>query len=389
MDWSKTIYNIIVVVVLLIVFIHFTIGLLLIVLLNGNIQWIPFVITAGIVILINCILFTFRFFTSKKRNLIVASISVLALSIALIQPIQYYLKNRIPTVGADVDVYQYIPFSTVDSVVKLEKQATVQLTESLPIIDGATAFYPLYAAVAEALYPEKEYNPYDSEVMVNKTPTAYQNLIDGRVDLIFVLAPSEQQKNRAKIQGVELKLTPIGKEAFVFFVHAKNKVEGLSLQQIKDIYSGEVTNWSQVGGGSDAIRAFQRPQDSGSQTALQNLMDDTPIMDAPTENVAQGMGSIIEEVANYRNYKNAIGYTFRYYSNEMVQNKEIKLLEIDGVAPTKEMIRSNTYPITNEFYIVTTQNSNPKSQEIIDWMLSDEGQRLLENVGYVPIRELD
>jgi phosphate transport system substrate-binding protein len=385
-DFTKLLWNILSAIALLIVFGYITIFTLLWASLSGGFYLLAFISTVAVVAYCILILMLFSFFKTKRRKQIIAGISILAIVIAAIQPIKHMMNSRVPIVNAEVDIYQYKPFTDDNLVVNLPIKASFHLAEPLPIIDGATAFYPLYAAVAEAIYPEKRYDPFESEVMVNTTPIAYQNLIEGRVDLIVALAPSIQQLNRAKAQGVELKLTPIGKEAFVFFVNTKNDIDGLTLQQIKAIYTGEITNWSEVGGANDAIRAFQRPQDSGSQTALQNLMGDLPIMEALTENVSQGMGGIIEEVANYRNYKNAIGYTFRYYSNEMVQNKEIKLLEIDGVAPTKEMIRSEAYPITNEFYIVTTQDSDPKTQLIIDWMLSDEGQQLLEKAGYVPIR---
>lgn len=163
----------------------------------------------------------------------------------------------------------------------------------------------------------------------------------------------------------------------------------MTLEQIKRIYAGQLTNWSEVGGSNDKIRAFQRPQDSGSQTALQRLMGDTPIMEAPREDVATGMGGIIEQVSNYKNYKNAIGYTFRYYSNEMVRNEEIKLLQINGVAPTKETIRADTYPITSEFFIVTTNKSTANTQQLIEWILSNEGQNLVEEAGYVPVHLID
>ena len=114
-------------------------------------------------------------------------------------------------------------------------------------------------------------------------------------------------------------------------------------------------------------------------------MANTPIMKAPSEDIATGMGGIINEVSQYKNYKNAIGYTFRYYSNEMVRNKEIKLLEIDGVAPTKEAIRANTYPITSEFYIVTAGEVEENVQALINWVVSKEGQALVEQAGYVPV----
>lgn len=99
------------------------------------------------------------------------------------------------------------------------------------------------------------------------------------------------------------------------------------------------------------------------------------------------MGGIISEVSQYRNYKNAIGFTFRFYSTEMVDNDQIKLLEIDGVAPTKENIRAGTYPITSELYIVTAGSDNRNVEPLIEWVLSKQGQALVEKVGYVPIKE--
>ena len=68
--------------------------------------------------------------------------------------------------------------------------------------------------------------------MVNQTHEAYNNLINGKVDLIFAAGPSDQQMNRAESKGIELKLTPIGKEAFVFFVNSKNEINSLTLQQL-------------------------------------------------------------------------------------------------------------------------------------------------------------
>ena len=185
-------------------------------------------------------------------------------------------------------------------------------------------------------------------------------------DLIFAAAPSESQKNIAEIEGLTLNMTPIGREAFVFFVHHKNSIDNLTLEQVKQIYAGDVKNWNQVGGNNEKIRAFQRPADSGSQSTLEKIMGNTPIMEAPAEDMASGMDGIIHEVSQYRNYKNPIGYTFRYYSTEMVGNEEIKLLSIDGVAPTKENIRNGTYPLTSEFYALQLRTENPNVQVFID-----------------------
>lgn len=379
--------NIFASILVLIVLGFFTFAGVFMALLIGNFEWIPFMIISALILYLLFLAFLFRFFKTKKRVLWFIGISFVALAAGSVWPIYEKYIDSIPTVSSEVDIFEYMPFEEDSKVVSLDEEASLQLSEPLPVMDGATALYPLYSAIAQATYPKKTYDPYDSEVMVNTTPEAYENLINGKVDLIFVNEPSKNQLQRAKAKGVELQLTPIGKEAFVFFVNQKNEVDGLTLQEIKDIYSGKITNWKEVGGKNEPIRAYQRPEDSGSQTALQSLMGDTPIMDPPRENVASGMGEIINEVAQYRNFENAIGYTFRYYSQEMVGNKEIKLLSVDGVPPTKETIRSGEYPITGEFYIVTAGTDNPNVQKLINWVLSPQGQKLIEKVGYVPIQE--
>lgn len=297
-----------------------------------------------------------------------------------------YKQNLDRLEDTEVNLQQYSPFASGTKAMKLDEPATLKLESDLPVIDGATALYPMYAGFAQAVYPEKEYNLYNSEVMSNMTNVAYEKLIDGEVDIIFVAGPSSTQLASAERAGKELTLTPIGKEAFVFFVNAKNPVKTLTMNEIKGIYSGEITNWKDVGGKKKAIRAFQRPQDSGSQTALQNLMGDVSIMDPPVENVIDLMGGIIDEVSDYTNYNNALGFTFRYYSTEMVTNDKIRLLQIEGIEPSSETIQSEDYPLTADIYAVTAGSDNPHIEKFIDWILSDQGQAIIEKTGYVTNR---
>ncbi|WP_427137658.1 PstS family phosphate ABC transporter substrate-binding protein [Psychrobacillus psychrodurans] len=357
------------------------------VLIMGGIDYIALLITGGVVLYVLFVFNIFHFFQTKKRKIIFGSIAGAAILISAIAPIKDIYTHLIPTVDAEVDIAKYEPFSQFGKVTTLNEKATLQLTDDLPRLDGATALYPLYAAIVEATYPEKSYPSYNSEVLVSTTPYAYENLFSGKVDMIFAAAPSESQKKIAEQKGLELTMTPIGREAFVFFVNQKNPVDNLTVDQIKDIYTGKVSSWEQLGGKNDPIRAFQRPEDSGSQSALQSLMKGMPLMDPPSKDIVTGMGGIINEVSQYRNYKNAIGFTFRFYSTEMVGNDQIKLLEINGVAPTKENIRADTYPITSELYIVTAGTDNPNVEPLIEWILSDQGQALVEKVGYVPISE--
>ncbi|WP_322555778.1 PstS family phosphate ABC transporter substrate-binding protein, partial [Sporosarcina beigongshangi] len=315
---------------------------------------IPLIIALYVFLLV---LFTFKTFGLTKRPFgkkAFYGVTGVIVAVGLSFSISWLYKQSLDSVeDAEVDLQQYMPFEEGTRVVKLDKPTTLKIESNLPIIDGATALYPMYAAFAQAVYPKKSYPIYDSEVMSNMTHVAYENLIEGRVDLIFVAGPSADQIESAKLAGKELKLTPIGKEAFVFFVNSKNRVKGLTKDEIKGIYSGEIINWKEVGGKNKVIRAFQRPEGSGSQTALQNMMGDVPITDPPVENVIDLMGGIIDRVSAYTNYNNAIGFTFRYYSTEMVRNDKIRLLQVEGVEPTVDTIRRGDYPIASEFYAVT------------------------------------
>ncbi|WP_252504667.1 PstS family phosphate ABC transporter substrate-binding protein [Sporosarcina sp. Marseille-Q4943] len=346
---------------------------------------IPIVVAAYLAIGAYAFMSRFELYRYKKIFIIGTSAAV-ALSLIYAAP-GIYDKTRPVLSDGQVDLFEYQPFTEKTESVSLDEPAFLQIEDNLPVIDGATALYPIYAAFAQAVYPEKEYDPYNSEVMSSRTGAAYANLINGRADIIFALEPSKAQIESAKNVGKELKLTPIGKEAFVFFVNAKNPVASLTEDEIKGIYSGDITNWKDVGGKNDPIRAFQRPEDSGSQTALQSFMGDEPIMDPPTEDIASLMGTIIGQVSDYKNHKNAIGYTFKYYSTQMVKNNKIRLLAVNGVEPTVDTIRSGEYPITNEFYAITAGSDNPHVEAFIEWILSDEGQEIIKKTGYVPIRK--
>lgn len=314
--------------------------------------------------------------------IVTGCVSLAALASTGREPLERAFHNSIPTVGTEVDIRQYEPFTPEAKLALLKEPASLKLSEKLPILDGATALYPVYAAFAQAVYPEGVYHPLLSEVRMQRTIAAYEALGKGQVDLIFAAGPNKAQQQAV---GANLELTPIGREAFVFFVHAKNPVDGLTSAQIRDIYAGRITNWREVGGPDAPIRAYQRNPGSGSQSALVRFMGDTPIQHAPTEDVPQFMGRIVSEVADYRNYKNAIGFSFRFYTTGMLKNDQIKLLAIDGHAPTRENIRSGEYPITENLYAVSAGSQNPNIKPLIQWILSPQGQQLIEDTGYVGI----
>jgi len=307
-----------------------------------------------------------------------------------------FYTETIPTVDDRAPlVLEYQPFRRQDrKLVELEEQATFQIENEWALtLDGATALYPVYAAFVQATYPEGDYSPFNSTVECNGTVDAYRRLIRGEVDMIFAAGPSEAQLKAAEEAGVELHLTPVGREAFVFFVNSKNPVRSLTVEQVQGIYSGEITNWKHLGGRFQRIRPFQRAENSGSQTSLQSLMAGLPLIEPETEDRIAGMGGIISEVASYRNHSNAIGFSFRYYATEMVKNGDIRLLALNGVEPTKETIRDGSYPVASEFYAITAapigekapQETNKIMTEFLEWVLSDQGQWIIEETGYVAL----
>jgi phosphate transport system substrate-binding protein len=293
---------------------------------------------------------------------------------------------------SDVDLWPYTITNEKNILPKLKEPSAFKISnkQEMPILDGAQAAYPVYAAFANSVYRNIKQDNLTSNdfeiVSFTNTINAFERLVSGDVDIFFGAQPSVEQKNLAERSGKELILTPIGKEAFVFFLNKKNPVNELSTQQIKDIYSGKITNWEQVNGENNKIRAFQRPENSGSQTIMEKFMGNTPLMDPLKEEVS-GMGEIMEEVANYRNYKTAIGYSFRFFATGMYPNNKIKLIPINGIEPSTENIQSGKYPYVVNLYAISVKD-NPKTtiNPFLKWMQGEQGQKLVEDIGYVPLK---
>ena len=303
--------------------------------------------------------------------------------------------KEVKVLTASVDLTKYMPF-TGSKVATLDGEPTlahrVSREHRLPTLDGATALFPVYAAFVQAVYPDDtHYEEYDGEnsplITCTKTNVAYERLINGEADIIFVAAPSDEELKMAADKGVEFDMIPFGREAFVFVVNQENPIENITLDELRLIYSGEITLWSQVGvEGLGEIIPYQRPKNSGSQTALEALMGDVPLMEPPQEYVAWGMDDILETV-EYRNFKNALGYSFRFFCTDMMKS-DVKLLSLDGVAPTPENIANGSYPQSSTLYAIRLKgNDNPNVTAFIDWMLSDQGMELIEKSGYVSLRQ--
>lgn len=296
-----------------------------------------------------------------------------------------YNKSITVNISPNIAVYEYLPFDDDSKIVKTHSK-TLKLTENLPRIDGAAALFPVYSAFVNAVYPNTT-ELHDGVFEYNNTPEGYRLLAEKETDIFIGVYPSDEQIAYAEKKQTAFEYTPVGNEAFVFFVHKDNPITNLTAEQIRDIYSGKITNWKDVGGRNEKIAAFQRNEGSGSQSMLKRFMGDTPIMDAPTEMVNDLMAGIIEQVADYKSKTNSIGFSFRYYVGGIIKNPDIKMISIDGAAPTSENIRNGIYPVVTQIYAVTyKENENKNVDKLLDWILSEEGQSIINETGYVGIK---
>ena len=296
----------------------------------------------------------------------------------------------IERVEDEVDYRSYLPFKGEDGIngnlKRLDEPPAVAFAGDYPKLDGATAAFPVYAAMVQELYKGLDEKTVRDYIACSKTDEAYGRLIDGEIDVFFGAQPSKQQIEAAEAKGVELVLTPIAREAFVFFVNKDNPVTGLSVEQIQDIYQKKIVNWSDVGGKDEAIMPFQRPEGSGSQTImLAKAMDGKPLPAPLMEEYSYGMGGIVSQVARYRNYSSAIGYSFRYFATEMYRNDDIRLLAIDGIKPRSISIRNGRYPFSIDVYAVTAGPPDGNAEMLIQWILSGQGQEFIKKCGYVKL----
>jgi len=365
---------------------------------NGGIYIIVFMVMA-ILAELAMIGALWGFWKKKQFSIpILSGVGLCVLACVILSGYQAHIDN-IPTIGEREDLLaQYAPYAKDSKAVTLEDESTLTIAENLPVMDGATALYPIYASFAKAVYPKEtiaDIVTVEGDVtriqkndflMCNTTTEAYYNIVTGDADIIFAALPSEEQKQFAQENGVELVYTPIGKEAFVFFVNEKNPIKNLSVEEIQGVYSGAITEWETFGvKGFGKIKAFQRDKGSGSQSTLEKLMAGKTLMTPPQEDVIDGMGGIIQQTADYKNFKNALGYSFRFYATEMVQNNQIKLLCVNGIYPNLENIENGTYPLASSFYAVTRSDADENVLKLLEWITGKQGQKIVELAGYTPL----
>jgi phosphate transport system substrate-binding protein len=228
----------------------------------------------------------------------------------------------------------------------------------------------------------------NKRMQTHGTGDAYQHLIRKEADLILAARPpSDDEAKLAGELGVTLDVRPVALDAFVFLLNRRNGVSGLTTAQIRDIYSGRIVNWREVGGSDAPIQPYQRTRNSGSQELMQKLvMKDRDMIQAPEFLIGTGMGSpyLALDEDEY-----GIAYSVYYYHEFMAPPVNIKACAVDGVLPRPRTIRTRRYPFVTEVHVVVRGDlpADHPALRLRDWMLGPAGQGIVAESGYVPIRE--
>jgi len=232
---------------------------------------------------------------------------------------------------------------------------------------GSTSVQPFAEMLAQEF--EKKHPGHQVEVQGGGSTAGLQAVRNGIAD-IGTCSRSLTKEEEAEFTGIR-----VARDGLAVVVHPSNPVGGLSLQQIQDIFAGDkIANWKDVGGNDLAINLITREESSGTREAFVKLVMGKAAI-ARRALTQESNGAVKELVKHDRA---AIGYM----SLGLV-GKELKVVAVDGVAPSVAEVVSGKYPLVRPFLFVVKGQPNPAAQLFIDFVLSSDGQKLLEQEGLV------
>ena len=290
---------------------------------------------------------------------------------------------------------------------------------NIPIIDGLYSTYSLRSLIIAKLlgvgyfwyvhppvgsgqgYLKLEietYYAYNSEEMDfirsrlpynNITHNSFLNLIENKSDLIIIQRKiSDEEKEYAEEQGVTLLEKPIAVNALTFIVNQSNPVDNLSIDQIRVIYTGKITNWNEVGGEDAAITAYLQPSDIETGELFNPMvMDGQPTSSLPE--LSRDWFNI-PEYYFIRDNKKGLTYTSFYHSDFLfspIAPSFSKTVGVNDVTATRENILNGTYPYVTNVYAAVRSDIDKSSvaYRIYEFLTTDEGQSLVDESGYIPL----
>lgn len=241
---------------------------------------------------------------------------------------------------------------------------------------GSTTVFPIAQACAEKFMDVKK--DVNVSVKGGGSGVGIAALIDGTCDIAMSSrAMKKEEIEKAKARGVNPVEHMIARDGLAIVVHPSNPVKALTVAQVRDIYSGKINNWKEVGGKDVKIVVVSRDTASGTYGSFHELV----LKDEKLRGDALLLASnkaVAEAVAQT---EGAIGYIGLGYVTD-----KVKTLEIEGVKPTMETVVNGTYKLSRPLFLYT--NGEPKGavKDFIDFILSPQGQKIVKDEGFVPVK---
>lgn len=244
-------------------------------------------------------------------------------------------------------------------------------------VKGSDTMMPLVQRWAEAFMTAHP----DIAVYVEGggSATGIQALIRGSANICASSRPmlAEEIKELMERRG-SLGITILtARDALSIYVHPDNPVQNLSVEELRGIFTGRVTGWREVGGTDEPILVVNREPNSGTFLFFEEHVL-LGAMYAPRAVTRPGTRGVVEAV---RQNRNAIGYGGFAYA------VDVRQCSVDGIEPTPENVQNGSYPIARYLYLYTVAPPKGILKQFTDWILSREGQRIVREVGYIPLYE--
>ncbi len=257
----------------------------------------------------------------------------------------------------------------------------LSLAQEEVTVSGSSTVLPLGEAAAEAFNAEQ--NEYQVSVTGGGTGAGITGIAEGRFDI--AMASREVTPDEIAKYGNNFQENLVGYDGIVIIVSKQiydAGVANLSTEQVREIYSGEVDNWNEVGGPDEEIFVVAREQGSGTRDTFNeeimgNRSAETPGVDAVT------LGSAEAKTAVAGNDK-GIGYLGYSYA----EGGNVEAVALDGVMPSVSTIRNGTYGLSRDLYFYTYGDPTPGAKAFTDFVLSPEGQMIAQENGFIPVVEI-
>jgi len=235
---------------------------------------------------------------------------------------------------------------------------------------------------------EEKWMLIGERLLRNNTHQSLVNLIDNTVELTLTARSlSRDEQKYANEKNVEILSKPIAKDALAFIVNPNNPINSLTITQIQKIYTGEITNWKEVGGNDAPIVPFIRNRNSGSQEKFETMvMEGLTIGDFPELHIGNFMMSPYHQLEDE---ENGIAFTPFYYYNVIVNNGTTKAIGVNDIPLNSQTIIDGSYPYVTDVYGSVREDidRNTMAYKLYEYLTTDRGQEIIEESGYIPLTE--